>query len=90
MSNLAKKFETAAADVKKLSEKPDDDVLLDLYALFKQASAGDCSGPRPGMLDFVGKAKYDAWSGLKGMTKDKAMQGYVDLVEKLKKADAKK
>ncbi len=87
MSKHAKAFEKAAADVKKLSEKPDDATLLELYALFKQASAGDVSGDRPGMFDFVGKAKYDAWGGKKGMSKDAAMQAYIALVEELKKAD---
>jgi acyl-CoA-binding protein len=59
--------------------------MLRLYALYKQASAGDVSGDRPGAFDFVGRAKYDAWARLKGTTQDKAQKAYVDLVERLKK-----
>jgi acyl-CoA-binding protein len=58
---------------------------LKLYAFYKQATEGDVKGKRPGMLDFVGQAKYDAWAKLKGMSKDKAMQAYMDVAEKLKK-----
>ena len=59
------------------------DVLLDLYGLFKQATEGDVSGEKPGMFDFKGAAKYDAWESRRGMTKDEAMQAYVDLVDRL-------
>ena len=65
------------------SERPDNDTLLKLYALFKQGSEGDVSGPKPGFFDFVGTAKYEAWAKLKGMKSDEAMQKYVDLVKKL-------
>jgi acyl-CoA-binding protein len=83
MSDLKEKFTQAAEDVKHLSERPDNDTLLKLYALYKQGSDGDVSGPKPGFFDFVGTAKYEAWSKLKGMKNDEAMQRYVDLVRKL-------
>jgi acyl-CoA-binding protein len=80
---LSDDFSTAQARVKTLSKTPDASELLELYALFKQGSVGDVSGDRPGMLDFKGRAKFDAWSGKRGLTKDAAMQGYVELVAKL-------
>ncbi len=85
MAELKKQFEKAAEEAKRLPKKPDDNTLLKLYALYKQATSGDVSGERPGGFDFVGRAKYDAWAKLKGMTKEKAMQAYIDLVEQLKK-----
>ena len=84
MSDLQSRFETAAGEVQQLPAKPDNADLLRLYALFKQGSSGDVTGDRPGMMDFVGRAKYDAWAGLKGMSEDEAKQSYVDLVESLK------
>mgnify|MGYP001022758066 CR=1 FL=1 len=86
MSDLAARFQTAAADSKKLSQRPDNDTLLKLYALFKQGSNGDVEGKRPGFTDLVGRAKYDAWAKLKGLPNEEAMQQYVDLVESLKNA----
>lgn len=85
MSDLKARFEQAVADSKQLSEKPDNNTLLKIYSLFKQASAGDVQGDRPGMMDFVGRAKYDAWAALKGQSSDTAMQAYIDLIESLKK-----
>lgn len=76
-------FEEAQKRVKALSKTPDNSELLDLYALYKQASTGDVEGKRPGMLDIKGRAKYDAWAGKKGTSKEAAMQSYVDLVAKL-------
>jgi acyl-CoA-binding protein len=83
MADLKAKFEQAAEDVKKLSERPDNDTLLKLYALYKQGSEGDVSGAKPGFFDFVGTAKYEAWAKLKGMKTEEAMQKYTDLVKKL-------
>ncbi|MGC8846219.1 MAG: acyl-CoA-binding protein, partial [Candidatus Hydrogenedens sp.] len=62
---------------------------LRLYALYKQASEGDCKGSRPGMMDFIGRAKYDAWKALEGTSQEQAMQMYIDLVEELKAKDKK-
>lgn len=84
MSKLKQAFEQAAKDVQALSERPDNDTLLRLYALYKQGSEGDVSGEKPGFFDFVGTAKYEAWGKLKGTTQDAAQQQYVDLVKKLK------
>jgi acyl-CoA-binding protein len=84
MSNLKKKFEAAAADSKKLPERPSNDVLLQLYALYKQGTDGDVEGKRPGFTDMVGRAKYDAWAAIKGTATDDAMQQYIDLVKSLK------
>ena len=83
MSDLKARFEQAAKDVQKLPERPDNDTLLRLYALYKQGSEGDVSGPKPGFFDFVGTAKYEAWAKLAGTSSDEAMQKYVDLVKKL-------
>lgn len=83
MSDLAEQFETAAAEAKQLPERPDNATLLRLYALYKQGSAGDATGDRPGMMDFVGRAKHDAWAELAGTDADDARQQYVDLVEEL-------
>ena len=62
-------------------------MLLRLYANFKQASSGDAGGTRPGVLDVVGRAKFDAWAALKGRSRDEAMRSYVDLVTGLKDAE---
>lgn len=86
MSQLKAKFDAAAKDVTKLDEAPDNNTKLKLYALYKQASSGDISGSRPGILDPVGRAKFDAWEKMKGLKKEDAMKQYVDLVEKLKNA----
>jgi acyl-CoA-binding protein len=82
--DLRQQFEQAAQDVQALSERPDNDTLLRLYALYKQGSEGDISGPKPGFFDFVGTAKYEAWAKLKGTSQDEAMKKYVDLVKKLR------
>jgi len=74
----------AVAGSKKLPEKPDNATLLQIYALYKQASAGDVDGKRPGFSDMVGRAKWDAWNAVKGKSTDAAMQEYVDLIESLK------
>ncbi|EKU81624.1 diazepam-binding inhibitor (GABA receptor modulating acyl-CoA-binding protein) [Massilia sp. UYP32] len=82
--SLQEQFNQAQADSKNLSERPDNMTLLKIYALFKQGSSGDVTGERPGMTDFVARAKYDAWAGLKGTSQEEAQQQYVDLIEELK------
>lgn len=78
-------FEQAAEESKTLSDRPSNDTLLQLYSLYKQATEGDVNvDPPANPFDFVSKAKYEAWSGLKGKTKEAAMQDYIDLVGKLK------
>lgn len=83
MSDLKAQFEAAAKAVKELPERPDNDVLLRLYALFKQGAEGDVNGPKPGFFDFVGSAKFEAWEKLKGMSQDDAKRKYIELVAKL-------
>lgn len=83
MADIKAAFEQAQKDVKTLTKRPSNDDLLSLYSLFKQGSEGDVSGSRPGMLDMVGRAKYDAWAKLKGTGKDAAMQKYVDKVKSM-------
>ncbi len=86
--SLDQRFQEAQEKVKTLSKRPSNDTLLELYALYKQGSAGECTGKRPGMLDPVGRAKYDAWKKLAGTPQDEARQRYIDLVEKLLAGDA--
>jgi acyl-CoA-binding protein len=81
MSDLAQRFADAQARIKPVTGLGND-VMLDLYALYKQATAGDATGDRPGMLDIRGRAKYDAWAKRKGMTRDAAMEAYIALVGK--------
>ena len=82
--SLEEQFAQAQLDSKNLPERPDNMTLLKIYALFKQGSAGDASGDRPGMTDFVGRAKFDAWAALHGTSLDEAKQQYIDLIEGLK------
>ncbi len=84
MADLKSQFEQAVKDSKALPEKPDNMTLLKIYALYKQASAGDVEGKRPGFSDMVGRAKWDAWEKVKGQGSEVAMQEYVDLIESLK------
>ena len=83
MTEINSNFEQAAVAVKSLPEKPDNDTLLQLYALYKQGSSGDVSGDKPGFFDFVATAKYEAWEKLAGLSEDDAKQQYIDLVQKL-------
>jgi len=83
MADLKAAFEAAVAHSKKLTERPDNATLLKLYALYKQGSTGDNSEKKPGFGDMVGRAKWDAWNGLKGTSSDDAMQQYIDLIESL-------
>ena len=84
MSDLKARFEKAVAESKSLPARPDNQTLLKIYALFKQATDGDNAGKRPVFTDIVGRAKYEAWKGLEGTSKDQAMQNYLDLIESLK------
>ena len=76
-------FENAVKNSQTLKTKPSNEILLQLYSLYKQASEGDVSGERPGGFDFKGAAKFDAWTAQKGKSKDIAAQEYIKLVEKL-------
>ena len=82
--SLQEQFAQAQAESKTLPERPDNMTLLKIYALYKQGSSGDVTGERPGMTDFVNRAKFDAWAALKGTSQEDAMQQYIDLIEELK------
>ena len=83
MADLKARFEAAVAQSKSLTERPDNATLLKIYALYKQATAGDNTEKKPGFADMVGRAKWEAWSGVKGTSSDDAMQQYVELIESL-------
>ena len=83
MSDLHTAFTDAVAASKELTQRPDNATLLKLYALYKQASVGDVEGARPGFSDMVGRAKWDAWNEIKGLSADDAMQHYLDRVDAL-------
>lgn len=80
-------FERAATEATHLSVRPDNDTLLKLYALFKQGSAGDVHGDKPGFFDFVGTAKYEAWAKLRGLHQDDARRKYIELVRQLQASE---
>ena len=83
--NIEEQFGQAVADSKNLASKPDNETLLQLYSLYKQATEGDVTGDGPdNMFDFVGKAKFEAWKSLQGKSKEDAMQEYAALVQRLK------
>ena len=83
MSDLTAAFEAAVAASKELTQRPDNMTLLKIYALFKQATEGDNTSTKPGFSDMVGRAKWDAWNGLKGVSQDDAKQRYIDLIGSL-------
>jgi acyl-CoA-binding protein len=81
--SLEGRFIEAQQRVMNLARRPPNETLLQIYALFKQATIGDVTGKRPGLLDVKGRAKFDAWAAKKGMTREQAQQAYVQLVERL-------
>lgn len=85
MSELQTRFVQARQDANRLSERPDNKRLLKLYGLYKQATQGDATGEHPDNFDFVRRAKFGAWTALKGTTLEDAMQRYIDLVESLRR-----
>ena len=85
MSDLQGHFEQAQKDVNGLAERPDNDTLLKLYALYKQATVGDASGEQPGAFDFVRRAKFDAWKSVAGTSGEEAMRQYIRLVDSLRR-----
>lgn len=86
---MADDFQAAIDAVDTLTKDPGQQVKLTLYALFKQATEGDVAGKRPGMMDFVGRAKYDAWAKLRGTTPDQAKARYIETIERLKAAEGR-
>lgn len=87
MSDLKARFDDAVNYIQTAEGdfKPSNDLKLEFYGLYKQATEGDVTGKRPGMMDFVGRAKYDAWAELKGTASDTAMQRYIDRLEAMKR-----
>ena len=84
MSEVKTRFDAAVLASKSLEERPDNTTMLQFYALYKQATEGDVEGRRPGFTDMVGRAKYDAWAGVKGKSGDDAMKAYTAIVNSLK------
>ena len=87
MATPEEEFVAAQADAQKLTSRPDNDTLLELYSFYKQATDGDVSGDKPGPFDFKARAKYDAWESRQGMSREAAMKAYVKLVKHLKSLD---
>jgi len=82
---MIEQFEQAVKESKNITERPNNEMLLNLYSLYKQATEGDNTTEAPtNIFDFVAKAKHSAWEALKGTTKENAMQQYIDLVKKIK------
>ena len=81
--NLDENFKFAADRATKLPKRPPNDILLQLYALYKKGNEGDATGERPGFADFEARAKFDAWNKIKGKSNDEAKKDYISLVEKL-------
>ena len=80
---MSEEFNKAATDLKKLTQRPTDQELLDLYGYFKQVTVGDINTDRPGMFDFKGKAKWDNWQSRKGLSKEEAEKKYIELAKSL-------
>ena len=85
MSDLESRFIKAQQDANSLATRPDNDTLLKLYALFKQATQGDATGDPPSSFDFIRRAKFDAWTAIKGTTKEGSMRQYIELVDSLRR-----
>jgi acyl-CoA-binding protein len=83
MTDLTTQFEDAVASSKTLTERPDNSTLLKIYGLYKQATAGDNTDKKPGFSDMVGRAKWEAWDSVKGLSSEAAMQQYVALIDSL-------
>ena len=86
--NLDDNFKSAADRATKLPKRPPNDILLQLYALYKQGYEGNVTGDRPGFAEFENRAKFDAWNKIKGKSTDEAKQEYIHLVEKLEQEAA--
>ena len=80
---LKEKFEQAVELAERLTERPSNEDLLKMYALYKQATIGDNNTERPGGFDFKAAAKYNAWESLKGQSEEESMQSYIDLINRL-------
>jgi diazepam-binding inhibitor (GABA receptor modulating acyl-CoA-binding protein) len=87
MSELEQKFHDAVEKVRTAPAdgvfKPSNEYKLRMYALFRQATDGDVSGKKPGMLDLIGRFKYQAWESVKGSSCEEAMRQYIAEVAKV-------
>lgn len=83
MADLNADFEAAVANSKKLAQRPDNPTLLKIYGLYKQATTGDVAEKKPGFGDMIGRAKWDAWNGVKGTSSEDAKRQYVELITSL-------
>lgn len=83
MSDLNADFEAAVANSRKLAQRPDNATLLKIYGLYKQATVGDNAEKKPGFSDMIGRAKWDAWNGMKGKSSEDAKREYVELIQSL-------
>lgn len=83
MADLEQQFQAAADKVKNLTKRPNDEELLNLYGLFKQATVGDCNQSKPSMFQLKEKAKHEAWTSRKGMTQEQAKKDYIEFVQKM-------
>lgn len=87
MGASVEQFEQAKNKLSSLKNDPGNEVKLQIYALFKQATQGPCNTPKPGMLDFVNKVKWDAWKSLGSISQEEARQQYCDLIGSLVAAE---
>ncbi len=85
---LDDEFKSATERVTQLTKRPPNDIMLQLYALYKQGNEGDVTGERPGFADFEGRAKFDSWNKLQGKSLEDAKQEYIALVEQLEQEEA--
>lgn len=83
MSEMSPEFEAAITRLKSLGQRPDNATLLKLYGLYKQATEGDVSSPKPGFSDLVGRAKWQAWADLRGTPRGEAERRYIELADSL-------
>lgn len=58
--------------------QPSNNTKLKFYGMFKQATDGPCNIPKPAFYDLVGRYKWDAWNKLGNMSKEDAMNEYVE------------
>jgi len=81
--SLQEEFDKAVNRTKELTQRPSNDILLKLYALYKQSTIGDVQGDSPGAMDFKAVAKYRSWESMKGKSMDACKKEYIQLVNSL-------
>ena len=83
MATLKQRFEKATVDIRGLTKRPTNGEFQQLYGLFKQATAGDVAGKRPGLTNPLERGRYDGWAAYKGLSTEDAMKQYIAVVESL-------